>query len=196
MFIPFVPSDVDPATTVRAVGLLVGAAVGDALGAPFEFKPPGTYTKRFPTKVLGGIGEMIGGGGYEWEPGEFTDDTQMGLALAASLIARGGYDPDDVWPSFKAWGKGAKDIGNTIRKSLRHTDWRSVASDDGNLSAGNGALMRAFPLALAFLHADTSTVVEVVLHQAALTHQDPAAGWGAVVGVETPRPLLGVAGDE
>lgn len=190
MLIPLTPANADRPTTLRALGALVGAAVGDALGAPFEFQPRGTYTRRFPAPVLGGIGEMIGGGGFRWEPGEFTDDTQMGLALAESLVTRGGYDPQDVWLRFRAWGSGAKDIGNTIRRSLRHADWRDVAADSGHLSAGNGALMRAFPLALAYLHTDTATVVEVVLHQAALTHQDPAAGWGAFVGVQMMRAAI------
>jgi ADP-ribosyl-[dinitrogen reductase] hydrolase len=72
-----------------ATGALVGAAVGDALGAPFEFKPANTYAQTFPDKVLGGVGEMIGGGAFHWAPGEFTDDTQMALALAESLIACG-----------------------------------------------------------------------------------------------------------
>ena len=43
----------------RAVGAIVGAATGDALGAPFEFKPAGTWSRRFPAPVLGGQGEMV-----------------------------------------------------------------------------------------------------------------------------------------
>ena len=65
-----------------AVGALIGAAVGDALGAPFEFKPGGIYKKRFPRAVVGGTGEMVGGGTFGWAPGEFTDDTQMAMALS------------------------------------------------------------------------------------------------------------------
>ena len=58
----------------RAMGSLIGGAVGDALGAPFEFKPAGQYGKQFPNKILGGIGEMVGGGSFHWEPGEFIDN--------------------------------------------------------------------------------------------------------------------------
>ncbi|WP_432816209.1 ADP-ribosylglycohydrolase family protein [Streptomyces vilmorinianum] len=50
----------------RAGGAVVGSAVGDALGAPFEFGLPGAYRERFPD----GTGEMCGGG---WDPGEATD---------------------------------------------------------------------------------------------------------------------------
>ncbi|NUP41116.1 MAG: ADP-ribosylglycohydrolase family protein, partial [Streptomyces sp.] len=60
---------------VRAVGTVVGAAVGDALGAPFEFGPPGAFSARFA--VPGAGGERCGGGG--WDPGEATDDTQMAV---------------------------------------------------------------------------------------------------------------------
>jgi ADP-ribosyl-[dinitrogen reductase] hydrolase len=50
--------------------------------------------------------------------------------------------------------------------------------------------MRSFPLAIAFLDADDDTVRNVVLHQAALTHQDPAAGWGSLVAVNVMRAAL------
>ncbi len=49
-----------------AMGALIGAAVGDALGAPFEFQPANMYAKRFPTPVLDGMAEMIGGGAFNW----------------------------------------------------------------------------------------------------------------------------------
>ena len=71
----------------RQTGLLVGAAIGDALGAPFEFRPAGQYKQQFPQSVLGGTGELIGGGSFDWAPGEFTDDTQMGIVLAESLLS-------------------------------------------------------------------------------------------------------------
>lgn len=77
----------------RAIGSVVAAAVGDALGAPFEFAPAGTFSARLPHRRPDGEGDMIGGGAFDWAPGEFTDDTQMGLALAVSLIRCDGYDP-------------------------------------------------------------------------------------------------------
>src|SRR4051794_19682334 len=70
----------------RAAGALVGSAVGDALGGPFEFGPPGQFSARFPVPARGSKTEMCGGGSLGWEPGEFTDDTQMALLVAESLI--------------------------------------------------------------------------------------------------------------
>lgn len=54
---------------LRALGTVLGSAVGDALGAPFEFGPEGTFSARFPVPGYGG--EMCGGGG--WDPGEATE---------------------------------------------------------------------------------------------------------------------------
>ncbi|MEX1106149.1 MAG: ADP-ribosylglycohydrolase family protein [Ilumatobacteraceae bacterium] len=179
-------------TKHRAIGALAGAAVGDALGAPFEFMPRGTFTMMFPAPVLGGTGEMAGGGSFGWAPGEFTDDSQMGVALAESLLDIGGYDPDAVWARWRAWATTARDIGITTARSLAHADWREVSP--AARGAGNGALMRAFPLALAFLDARDDDLRDVVLHQAALTHTDPAAGWGAWIAVEMMR--FAIVGDD
>ena len=171
----------------RIFGVVLGAAVGDALGAPFEFAPRGTFSARLPDRRTDGVGDMIGGGAFDWEPGEFTDDTQMGLALAASLIDRGGYDPDDLWRRWQVWALGSSDVGSTTRFALGHEDWRDVAHPRPESTAANGALMRAFPLSLATLHADDTAARNVTLHQALLTHAHPAAAWGAWLGVAMMR---------
>ena len=104
--------------TQHAIGALVGSAVGDALGAPFEFQRPGLYRATYPSPVLGGIGEMRGGGVFRWKPAEFTDDTQMALALAESLIARNGFDPADLWQRWRTWAETATDVGVQTRTAL------------------------------------------------------------------------------
>jgi ADP-ribosyl-[dinitrogen reductase] hydrolase len=171
---------------------MVGAAVGDALGAPFEFGSAGEYRRRFPTPVLGGSGEMIGGGAFGWAPGEFTDDTQMALALAETWRALGQFDPDAVWSAWRTWARTAADVGATTRRALAHPDWRDVP-DNGALNAGNGALMRSFPLAVAMVDHEADQRRRVVLAQASLTHADPAAGWGAWLAVEIMAEAIGGA---
>ena len=178
----------------RIVGVVLGAAVGDALGAPFEFAPRGTFTARLPDRRPDGVGDMIGGGAFDWAPGEFTDDTQMGLALAGSLLARGKYDPDDLWRRWQRWAHGSKDVGSTTRHALLHRDWRTVVHARPEATAANGALMRAFPLALATRAIDDATARAVTLHQALLTHAHPAAAWGAWLGVAMMR--AGLDGDD
>ena len=66
----------------RAVGAVLASAVGDALGAPYEFGAPD------PTARCA----MEGGGGFGWEPGEWTDDTQMALTIL-DVLATGSTDP-------------------------------------------------------------------------------------------------------
>ncbi len=165
----------------RVSGLLIGAAVGDALGAPFEFKRAGQYSSAFPKPLLGGIGEMIGGGSFNWREGEFTDDTQMALSLALSILDKGDFDPDHVWSYWRSWAQGAQDIGNTTRHSLSFANRLDVKHANPEMTAANGALMRSFPLAL--LDKPRVEICEIVLAQGQLTHPHPAASWGAWLGV-------------
>src|SRR5215210_6999284 len=89
----------------RVAGALIGSAVGDALGAPFEFGPPGRFSARFPEAARGSKIEMCGGGSLGWEPGEFTDDTQMALMVASSLLERDGLDESDLFARFVRWAE-------------------------------------------------------------------------------------------
>ena len=132
----------------RVAGALIGSAVGDALGAPFEFGPPGQFTARFPTEARGARTEMCGGGSLGWEPGEFTDDTQMALLLATSLVEHGGLDEADVFARFRRWAEAhPPDIGNQTRAVLGSgRPWDVAAAEHFTRSghaAGNGSLMRA-----------------------------------------------------
>jgi len=181
---------IPPATRQRALGCFIGGAVGDALGAPFEFLPSGRYSERFPLPEYGGTGEMIGGGSFRWEPGEFTDDTQMAIALALSIIERSGYDADHVWESWRAWRRSAADVGVTTSHALSYPSWRDVEHSRIDSTSANGALMRAFPLALATLGLSDEVARGVVLHQASLSHHHPAAGWGAWIAVACMRAAI------
>ena len=70
----------------RAVGALVGLAVGDAVGTALEFRAPGTFTP---------IDDMVGGGPFGLEPGQWTDDTSMAMCLAESILDIGELDLAD-----------------------------------------------------------------------------------------------------
>ena len=183
----------------RIVGAMIAAACADALGAPFEFGPAGAYSAEFPKPVLGGIGEMTGGGGFGWARGEFTDDTQMAVVLAHRLIADNGLDPAEVFADWQAWATTAADVGITTRAALNGPDAATAAADAhrtqlGGRSAGNGAVMRVLPLAIAMsgYRGDDATAltIELARRQSALTHHDPAAGWGAAVYTELVRRVL------
>ncbi|MEV0448748.1 ADP-ribosylglycohydrolase family protein [Streptomyces sp. NPDC050600] len=175
--------------TDRAIGAVLGSAVGDALGAPFEFGLPGVFRERFPD----GVGEMCGGGG--WEPGEATDDTQMAVLVGESLLERGGLDLPDVFARFRRWAAAdPKDIGLQTEAVLLDGDpWDTAAAlhfQVNGRAAGNGSLMRAATPAVHFASAGRATTMAAARRIAALTHGDAAAWEGTAVLHELVRVAL------
>ncbi|HEY5835494.1 ADP-ribosylglycohydrolase family protein [Streptomyces sp.] len=168
--------------TQRAVGAVVGSAVGDALGAPFEFGPAGAFSARFPDSDRGG--EMCGGGG--WEVGEATDDTQMAVHVGESLLERGGLDLPDIFARFQRWAASdPKDIGLQTEDVLTNGkpwDLAAAAHFAGNRrAAGNGALMRAATSGVYFACQEQSATMDAARRISALTHGDPAAWEGTAI---------------
>lgn len=144
----------------RAAGVLLGAAVGDALGVPYEFKPS-IGDEQAP--------KMLGGGPFDFAPGEYSDDTQMQVCVAE--VAASGADLrspealDRIAANFLRWyGEGPKDVGNQTRTILGGVSRAQVeparsmvavsrrhAAANPDSSAGNGSLMRTGVVALAHL---------------------------------------------
>ncbi|MFE1241484.1 ADP-ribosylglycohydrolase family protein [Streptomyces tendae] len=175
----------------RAAGAVVGSAVGDALGGPFEFGPQGAFSARFPTPGAGG--EMCGGGG--WERGEATDDTQMAVLVAESLLERKGLDPPDVFGRFRRWAASEpKDIGLQTEDVLTNgMPWDLAAAihfQVNRRAAGNGSLMRASTSAVYFAAAGRQTTMDAARRIAALTHGDRAAWEGTAIFHELVRLAL------
>ncbi|MFF3002083.1 ADP-ribosylglycohydrolase family protein [Kitasatospora sp. NPDC057940] len=175
----------------RTAGVVVGSAVGDALGAPFEFGPPGAFSARFP--VPGAGAEMCGGGG--WDPGEATDDTQMAVLVAESLVQRGGLDLPDVFGRFQRWAASEpKDIGLQTEDVLTNgMPWDLAAAIHFQVNlraAGNGSLMRASTSAVHFARAGQAATMDAARRIAALTHGDRAAWEGTAIFHELIRVTL------
>ncbi|MFF9496881.1 ADP-ribosylglycohydrolase family protein [Streptomyces flaveolus] len=177
--------------TQRAAGAVVGAAVGDALGGPFEFGPEGAFSARFP--VPGAGGEMCGGGG--WDPGEATDDTQMAVLVAESLLEQGGLDLPDIFARFQRWAAAEpKDIGLQTEDVLTNgMPWdlaAAIHSQVNQRAAGNGSLMRASTSAVYFARAGQEATMDAARRIAALTHGDRAAWEGTAIFHELIRLVL------
>jgi ADP-ribosyl-[dinitrogen reductase] hydrolase len=122
---------------------------------------------------------MTGGG--PWQPGEWTDDTQMGLALAASLIKRDGLDEADIFERFKEWlASGPKDVGIQTRSVLGSgKPWDLAAREhfeSGARAAGNGSLMRTVRAAIFFARHGAEESARAARVISGLTHGDPSAG--------------------
>ena len=190
-------------TDDRAVGVLLGSACGDALGVPYEFGP---------VLAADHVPRMVGGGLGPYEPGEYSDDTQMAVCIALTL--RDHADPLSAEAlcrtadAFLDWaGNGASDIGNQTRAVMRESGHAfrtpEVAEvmervsaqrfDDGVPSAGNGSLMRTGPLALAYLD-DPEGLAVAADRYSRLTHADPLASEACVLWCEGVRHAV-VHGD-
>jgi ADP-ribosylglycohydrolase len=126
---------------------------------------------------------MKGGGLGGWEPGEWTDDTQMAICIAEEA-ATGTVDPLRVAGRFLDWYRsGPVDVGVQTSSVLSHSaDAAGVAASATNYfgshpdrSAGNGSLMCTAPLALASL-GDDKRLVELAMSVSPLTHADPITG--------------------
>lgn len=183
----------------RAAGVLLGTAAGDALGVPYEFE----------SRVLRGdeTPQMLGGGLGDFAPGEWSDDTSMAMAIAD--VAATGADLttdealDAIADNFLRWFDGGPaDIGIQTRAVLSATRRRlsrgkvgagAIMRKEANAyaeqhphSAGNGALMRTAPVALAHLD-DRGGLADAARLVAGLTHADPLAGDSCVLWCEAVR---------
>ena len=133
----------------RFRGALVGMAVGDAVGTTVEFMPPGSFHP---------VTDMVGGGPFNLEPGEWTDDTSMALCLAESLVECGGFDPADQMSRYVRWYRDGYwssngvcfDIGNATRSALERFEGSGEAFSGSTAehTAGNGSVMRLAPVPL------------------------------------------------
>lgn len=150
---PLPPASPDAGSSARldrAIGTLVGLAVGDAVGTTLEF----TRRDRMPV-----LTDLIGGGPFSLAPGQWTDDTAMALALADSLIASPELDEIDLMQRFVRWHRDGDysctgrcfDIGITTRQALCRfeRDGNPIAGATDPHTAGNGSLMRLAPVAIA-----------------------------------------------
>src|SRR4051812_21968004 len=136
---------------------------------------------------------MCGGG--PWEPGEFTDDTQMALLVAMSLVERGGLDEADLFDRFRTWAAaGPKDVGIQTRAVLDSgRPWDVAAAEHfrrTGRAAGNGSLMRTTPTAIRFARERREATMDAGRRISALTHGDPSAGEGCAVFHELVRVAL------
>jgi ADP-ribosylglycohydrolase len=123
--------------------VLLGLACGDAVGTTVEFSAPGTFTP---------LVDMVGGGPFRLDAGEWTDDTSMALCLAESLLDRGGHDPADQLRRYVLWWHTGYlssngrcfDIGGTTRSQLARFERTGEPHDPSpdQEDAANGSLMR------------------------------------------------------
>ena len=151
----------------RGLGSWVGQLAGDNLGALVEFKSAGAIADQFSD----GPRRLVDGGCWNILAGQPTDDSELALCLARSMVTSGGFDRTAAWQAYVEWRDSHPfDMGITTRQGLstgsppdpgRHSD-----------SQANGALMRCSPLALAGWN-DVAAVMEWSDQDASITHPNP-----------------------
>ena len=181
---------IDAGVLSRARGCLLGQFAGDALGGMVEFRDAEEIRAAYPA----GLRELRDGGHWDTVAGQPTDDSELALMLARSLVGRGAFDDDDVARAYGHWyASGPFDCGGTIGRAA------SVASRVGanfaesarrvasRTSQANGAMMRVSPLGV-FGHAlPAETLADLARRDASLTHphavcQDASAVYAATIG--------------
>ena len=156
----------------RARGALLGTAVGDALGAGYEFKPP--LDKDVPVVFKASTGLA---------PGEYTDDTAQTIAIAlAASRSDISVSLDEVAKEFFRWyEEDGGGIGIQTQRIFREVRDRTSADSlltesllfvhENERAAGNGSLMRTAAVALPFL-SKPEVLSDVASAVSALTHAD------------------------
>jgi ADP-ribosyl-[dinitrogen reductase] hydrolase len=167
------------------IATLVGCAIGDALGNPFEMKPAASPS-------LKSWDGLFKAGGTFWvgEPGQYTDDTLMSIALATSLVEKQGFDPEHVALQYLAWYESGntRGIGGTTAGAMVNlkfgATWQEsglTLTPDGLPTGGNGTAMRASPIGI-YYHNDLETLLKSAVADASITHNshEPKIGSAAV----------------
>lgn len=153
---------VTPDILSRAQGCLLGQLAGDSLGSLVEFQSPEDIARKYPD----GVRELADGGTWSTIAGQPTDDSEMALMLARTLIKRGSYDAEEALKAYVLWlNSHPFDCGNTVAAGLRGMP--------NPASQANGALMRISPLGIFCWNKDPETTSRLAQQDAALTHPHP-----------------------
>jgi ADP-ribosylglycohydrolase/fructose-1,6-bisphosphatase/inositol monophosphatase family enzyme len=155
----------DAGRLARAQGCLLGQVAGDNLGALVEFADGPSVRRLYPD----GPRRLEDGGVWEILAGQPTDDSEMALCLARSVVASGRFERGSALEAYRDWLRSAPfDVGGTVGAALR--DLPNPGSQ------ANGSLMRASPLGV-YAHAlDPELAAELARQDSSLTHPSPVCG--------------------
>jgi ADP-ribosyl-[dinitrogen reductase] hydrolase len=155
----------DASRLARAQGCLLGQVAGDNLGARVEFADREKIRKAHPD----GPRHLVDGGVWDILAGQPTDDSEMALALARSILARGRFEPEAALDAYRDWLRSSPfDVGGTVGAALRdHPNPGSQA---------NGSLMRAAPLGIHAHALAPALAAELARQDSSLTHPNPVCG--------------------
>jgi ADP-ribosylglycohydrolase/fructose-1,6-bisphosphatase/inositol monophosphatase family enzyme len=165
----------------RAQGCFFGQITGDSLGSLVEKASAGEIAERHPD---GGPRMLADGGRWQTLAGQPTDDSEMALALARSVVAAGDWDAERVRTAYQEWYRsGPFDVGQTTRAAM---NGYFVAE-----SQANGSLMRASPLGILAHAWPPPDAAAVARQDSALTHPHRVCGDSAAAFVVAVAHAIG-----
>jgi ADP-ribosylglycohydrolase/fructose-1,6-bisphosphatase/inositol monophosphatase family enzyme len=145
----------------RAQGAMLGQVIGDSLGSRVEQKPAAEIEQLYP----GGLRDLGDGGPYHTIAGQPTDDSEMALTLARSIVREKKYHAEKVLDAYRAWLTSRPvDVGVTTERGLLGL----VTTE----SESNGSLMRCSPLGV-WAAGDPALAARTARDDSALTHANP-----------------------
>ncbi len=155
----------DTRRLARAQGCLLGQVAGDSLGGLVEFQDQRAIARSYDD----GPRQLVDGGRWGILAGQPTDDSEMALALARSIVSQGRFVRAAVRDAYESWLRsGPFDVGATISAALHGTPSPG--------SQANGSLMRASPLGVLGHALPPARLAELARQDASLTHVHPACG--------------------
>ena len=182
----------DAGVLARAHGCLLGQIAGDSLGSLVEFKSAQAIAARYPD----GPAQLANGGTFNTLAGQPTDDSELALALARSLVCEPQPDLEATARAYRAWLDSRPfDMGHTTRTALVAISTAAIAAGTAakaathsasTASQANGALMRVAPLGIWGAYRSEADAMARARADAALTHphqvcQDASALWVALI---------------
>lgn len=157
--------------------VLLGTAVGDALGVPFESK-----LSNYELLLGWDSQSYLGSQYHKLLPGQYSDDSQMSIMVAQSLITNNGFSPSDLCVRYVDWivsGR-ARGYGRTTLLAVQNLQNGKHWTESGIAgSYGNGTAMRAAPFGIYFRD-DLKTLIEVCKIDSRITHASEEAEAGSL----------------
>jgi ADP-ribosylglycohydrolase/fructose-1,6-bisphosphatase/inositol monophosphatase family enzyme len=168
------PRKNQPEKLSKAHAVLLGQVIGDSLGSRVEFKDAAEIARLFPD----GVRDLADGGVYHTLAGQPTDDSEMALALARSIVREKRYNAEKALEAYREWLQTRPvDVGETTERGLLglHT----------SESESNGSLMRISPVGI-WAAGDPARAAKAARQDSALTHPNPVcvegcAGYAAAI---------------
>lgn len=163
----------------RAQGALLGQLAGDSLGSLVEFRSALEIQAAYPH----GLRDLADGGTWGTLAGQPTDDSELALGLARTLVGRAAYSPERAAAAYADWYRSAPfDVGTATTQALAPAARAATQGDNPAEAAraaanpetqANGALMRVSPLGVFGWRFPAATVACWARQDACLTHPHP-----------------------